>query len=248
MYHQLITLAFIFTLLLLYAPCICAMRSRALEGIQLRCCSLIESPITFQTGILKQNDGFGGLAIDYLNILERRLGFECSSHQLFNATKPENQGFTGFILEMEQCTTEFGTIRDDPACQCDIGVGGWVRDSNRLGRVDFIPSFLNDDFRMLTHVDNFSARASGAFFLTAFSLGAWIAIAGLMICFIFLKLFDRRFAPPGKKFVPLKDASWYRRQKHFLLKSELPFRIRRATQSVRKLLQTLPKSFATHVH
>jgi len=182
---------------------------------------------------------FGGIAIEYLKKIQSVLGFECESLKLFNATDPNNQGFTGFVHEMESCT-ENGKIRqNDPNCQCDIGTGGWALDIDRFQRVDYVASFLNDDFRVLTHVDNLRPEVSGAFFITAFSAGSWGLITILLLCFIALKLLDGHFAPVPKKFKPLSSGeSWYKRKKHFMLKSPIPYRIRRSAQSVCKLTPT----------
>lgn len=105
---------------------------------------------------------FGGLGIDYLSMLEARTGFECGSLVEYNvafiaalfedadeevvaflealpecsglpvvecATKRYG-GFSGFTRYLGDCSAGDG----NPAfCRCDLGVGGFSRNSNRDG-------------------------------------------------------------------------------------------------------------------
>eukprot|EP00177_Eucheuma_denticulatum_P007571 GFKZ01013782.1.p1 GENE.GFKZ01013782.1~~GFKZ01013782.1.p1 ORF type:complete len:366 (+),score=25.83 GFKZ01013782.1:602-1699(+) len=106
--------------------------------------------------------------------------------------------------------------------------------SERLGRVDFLPSFLNDDIRVITHVDNTAERLDGAFFLTSFSPEVWLAIVSLMVIFVLLKLLDASFAPALSNNAPPvpPNASWRLRTAHFLLKNNILFRVRKAVESI----------------
>lgn len=181
--------------------------------------------------------GFEGRAIQYLYGLERKLGFSCSSLNLF---KDGNQtGFTDFIYKMERCTVAPGVVnQDDPSCLCDIGAAGFANNPQRMGRVDFVSNFANDEYRVITHVDNTATTTGGAFFITSFSLGTWMAVLSLAVLFTFLKLLDRRFAPPEDAYKPLKSGYWFQRKRHFVLKSKLFFRLRKATESTRKYNQS----------
>lgn len=101
-----------------------------------------------------------------------------------------------------------------------------------MGRADFPADFAADNYRVITHVDNTAKSTGNAFFLTSFSLGVWLAILSLVILFTFLKLLDRRFAPPDENYIPLsRSEKWFQRKKHFLLKSRLFFRLRKAIES-----------------
>ena len=183
--------------------------------------------------------GFDGIATEYLIVLQERLGFRCKTLKVFNATNPENQGFTGFIYEMQKCSKN-GTVILTPDCQCEIGVGGWAQNAERFGRVDFPVTYVNDDFRMLTHIDNINSQsARGAFFITAFSFTTWIAVFGLILCFIFLKLFDRKFIPPDPNLMNLPDGTtWIYRVKHYLTSTKLATRLKRATKNTCKYLHS----------
>lgn len=136
---------------------------------------------------------------------------------------------------MESCTTDIGTIRDSPECSCDMGVGGWMLNRERLGRVDYVTPFVIDGLEVLVHVDSTSSSTRGAFFFTAFTAYVWVSVFALVIVFTFLKLLDRRFAPPDHSYESLPPTEpRFQRVKHFLLKSRIPLRLRKAVQSTRK--------------
>lgn len=170
--------------------------------------------------------------MNYLNKLQERTDFSCSSVQRYDG---ENVGFTDFIYHLESCTAPNGTIpRNDPSCKCDIGVAGFAMNNERFGRVDYLVDFVSGDYRVITHIDNTKTSTSGTFFITTFSPSVWLGIVGLSVVFIFLKLLDRRFAPPDGSYQPLsKSENWFRRWRHFLLRSRIPFRLRKAVESTR---------------
>lgn len=134
---------------------------------------------------------------------------------------------------MDRCTTKDGGVRDDPSCQCDMGVGGWFLNRDRIGKVDFLPPFALDGISVITRIDQTSSSVSkGAFFITVFSLSVWGLILALVVVFALLKMLDVRFAPPDDSYRPLPDSeSCIRRLKHYILKSRLLRRMRRAVQS-----------------
>lgn len=175
--------------------------------------------------------------MEYLAELQNKLNFTCESLTMWKDPNGNSTGFTAFIKDMERCTLNGSMREDDPTCSCDIGVAGWNLNQERLGRVDYLPTFISDTYRVLTHVDNTAASTGDAFFLTAFGVSVWICISSLMVIFTFLKLLDRRFAPPDDSFQPLskRDYSRFRRYRHFLLKSKILFRLRRAVQSTSTL-------------
>lgn len=176
--------------------------------------------------------------------LQEHLGFRCDSLLLYNNTEEKGIGFTSFIRNMENCTTDAGTIRISPECPCHMGVGGWMLNRERLGRVDYLPPFVIDGYEVLVHVDSTSSSTGGAFFLTAFSVSVWGSVFALFVVFTFLKLLDRRFAPPDQSFTPLPATEpRSRRLKHFLLKSRIPLRFRKAVQSTRTYQRKQSHSF-----
>lgn len=98
--------------------------------------------------------------------------------------------------------------------------------------MDFVEEFSNSDYCVITHIDNTSTTTGGAFFLTSFSLTVWIGILGLAATFTFLKLLDQRFSPPENSYEPLsRSENRFRRWRHFVLRSKIPFRLRKATES-----------------
>ncbi|CDF32227.1 unnamed protein product [Chondrus crispus] len=140
--------------------------------------------------------------------------------------------FNSIVEKMDRCVTEEGTMREDPDCNCDMAVGGWMESDTRLGKVDFLPPFLIDGIGIATHVDETSVASAGAFFLTAFSLAVWGLVVMLSVVFTFLKMLDRRFVPPDDSYTPLPASEpRLRRIRHYLLKSRIPYRLRKALQS-----------------
>lgn len=262
--------ALLYSLLL---ACVSAV-DRPLEGRSLRCCTLIEPPVIFRdhtkrvrctksnktprtctirigtisnqtspsTSILQF--GFNGIAMYYISLLQDKLGFNCSEFTEYVDPDDNTTSFTSFIYNMEQCTVNGEIRKQDPRCNCDIGVGGWAVNEDRKNRVDFIEPFVFDSYRVLTHIDNTHASTNSTFFLTSFSPDVWVSIFGLFVIFTLLKMLDERFAPRSNGFQPLpRDASRFRKIKHELLKSEVPYRLRHAIQSTRKLFQKyLPSS------
>lgn len=176
--------------------------------------------------------GYDGIAIEYLQLIQERLGFKCVSFREYEDPSANDTLFTSFIYHLDRCARDGIVPDENPACQCDIGIGGWAVNEERLGRVVFLEPFAFDRYRALTHVENNSASGGDAFFLTTFSPGVWGSIAALVVIFTFLKLLDRRFAPGDQPFRPLsREYSRFERAKHYLLKYPILNRLRRATQS-----------------
>lgn len=131
--------------------------------------------------------------------------------------------------------------------------------SDRMGLVDFPAPFMSS-YEVLVDRDN-TFESAGACFLTAFSNLVWACIATPFVIFTFIKLLDRRFAPPDPSFTPLPSTvSRSGRLKHFLLKSRILFRLRSAVQDTctflgQEIFQlcnspnfgTLPKSYRDHL-
>jgi hypothetical protein len=81
------------------------------------------------------------------------------------------------------------------SCPCDIGVGGWARTKERQTAIDFVAPFAYDSFRMVTRVDGIrsASNTNGLFFIRTFSLGAWLAIAGLIIFHLLVSQLDSQY-------------------------------------------------------
>lgn len=200
--------------------------SNPLKDREFYCCTIHQFPNVFddeRVEPFKQD----GMAIAYLRQLERQVRFKC--RVLVEIDEP-GVGFTEFIEEMRMC--QMNADLEKQICKCEMGVGGWMLTQKRFGLVDFLPVFVHDDVRVITHVDNTYKSSSGLFFITTFTSSVWLAIAGLLAVWTFLKMLDNRFVPPDDSFEPLPEsAPWYSRQRHFVLKSNIPRRLRKSLQS-----------------
>lgn len=132
-------------------------------------------------------------------------------------------------MEMSKCSNASSS---HAMCSCDIGTGAWIETEERYGHVNFLPNFFTGDLRVLAHIESTNASTGRFFFFTPFSPLTWLAVASLIVTFIFLKLIDKRFLPYDGQFKPLPPSHpWYMRAKHSLLKGKLPYRMRKAAQS-----------------
>jgi hypothetical protein len=59
-----------------------------LTGVSLRCCAIEERPYTFPNSSRQGFGGWDGLAIDYLDALQKHLAFDCTAGR---NTKPLTQ-------------------------------------------------------------------------------------------------------------------------------------------------------------
>lgn len=175
--------------------------------------------------------------MEYLLEMEATLGFRCISLDIGNE---DGKGvrFNSVVEKMNRCTTAQGTMRDTVDCNCDMAVGGWFETAERRGKVDFLPPFMIDGIAIAVHMDETSAATEGAFFLKAFSIEVWGLVVALGVTFTLLKMLDRRFVPPDNTYEPLPSTeSRYRRMLHFLLKSRILYRLRKAFQSTSMFLR-----------
>lgn len=150
---------------------------------------------------------------------------------------PAEIGFSSFLRQMRECQTEYNA--SNPLCRCDLGTGAWMLRKERLPLVDYLPPFLRDDLHAVVHINN-TFSTSKVFFLTVFTVPLWLCMIGLIAAFSFVKLIDRRFEYPSPSFTPLQPPHCrYHRWKHFLLKSEMLYRLRKASQSTCKFVFVL---------
>lgn len=100
----------------------------------------------------------------------------------------------------------------------------------RYLKVDYVSPLSADRFRVVTRTSSVrEANAKNVFFIQAFSLQVWGAIASLAVLHMFVTLFDRNFArPPRDCFRNWEELSFWQRQRHLLMKTKLLYRIRRA--------------------
>lgn len=168
-------------------------------------------------------------------MLQEHLGFKCSSLDTYRT--PQSRAYNAYIRMLGNCTKPNGLMKRSKACPCDIGIGAWWQNPQRL-EADFLPSQGYDSFHVIAHVNQTYRSSSEAFFLTAFSWSTWGAIAALITCFVALKVLDSVLATFPR---PVLDDSWRHRGmarwKRFLLKNWLMFRLRRAVQSTCTSLQ-----------
>lgn len=197
-------------------------RSNSLDGRKLHCCAMLQYPNLFPSTF--KSRGLDGMAVTYLEDLESSVNFTCAQLEVMTIK------FTAFIFAMEECYRNSSST--SPICNCDVGIGGWMLTQQRLGRVQYLPPFVRDDMRVVTHVDNTYTATGNPFFVTTFTPTVWVAIAGLMICWSLIKMLDRRFVPRDNSFKAMSlEANCYKRTKHILLKSNLGRRLRKAVQS-----------------
>lgn len=176
-----------------------------LKGKNLSCCLLTQYPSTYEDSNSAYN--FSGIGIDYLMKLKDSLGFQCAS-----ITNFPGMSFTDFVDKMHNCS--ISPSFDSEVCQCELGTGGWMQNTDRYGKVQFIVPFVQDNYQIITQKSN-SSRSSGkgVFFLTAFSYTVWIAILGLILCFSIIKMFDIKFDPIPKSSRALSKTGINRRTK-----------------------------------
>ncbi|PXF43246.1 hypothetical protein BWQ96_07019 [Gracilariopsis chorda] len=187
-----------------------------------------EAPISFINDRKFSNNGIDGAVSEYVSELQGFLGWRCSSVTLFQ--HQNTSGFNAFIEQMHECTTNQSTGVSSNSCPCDIGIGGWFQNQFRYGKVDFLPPFVHDRYRVATHVSNTDASGEMPFFLKTFDSLSWITIVALTCIFTLLKLLDSRFAV-AEPYTPLSGVSRIRRCLHFLWKHPRLYRLRKAGQS-----------------
>lgn len=172
----------------------------------------------------------------YLSLLQEELGFSCKTFAGFQASN-DSTSFTEFIYHMQDCTRDGEVPQDDRKCNCDLGVGGFVMNEDRQGRVDFVEAFDFEFYRAMTHVENIGVASPATFFLTSFTLPVWFGILALIFSFAFIKIFDQQFPGPDDDYIlTSQDLTMFRRLQHFLMRSRLPARFWAGVQSTRTFL------------
>lgn len=102
----------------------------------------------------------------------------------------------------------------------------------RHGKVDYLHHFYPVEMMALTNIGETYSPIREPFFLIAFTVPVWLAICSLIVLFTFLKLLDVKFSPPPTSYTPLPpSAHLLQKIGHFLLKSKILFRLRKATMS-----------------
>lgn len=173
------------------------------------------------------------MAMKYLFHLQERLGFRCVTIKELDGEGNDGVQFNSMVDHIENCSTDIGTIRDSPECTCDMAVGGWSQNSERFGRVDYLPPFVIDGIGIVVHVDYTSSASAGAIFITAFPFPVWLLVLVLIMVFTVLKVLDKKFEAMPEPYKPLPDTeSLFRRVRHFLQKKHTLRRLRKALQSV----------------
>lgn len=212
--------------------------------VPLRCCGILQTPYFVRDNTAASTGYFGGLAVDYMKRLQETpgSGFKCVPEQMkvFNAIKEENQGFSGFVREMAECSED----GDSAKCQCDLGVQGFSITTEWNALVDFVTPFNTDVFQFVTRVSNLrdAYQKSKLWFLQAFSLPVWMGIWGLMLMLVFVTLFDGKFAPPPphktNREPPKRTPNFLGKAKRFMLDEKLFYRIRMAAYHVSMFFST----------
>jgi hypothetical protein len=89
--------------------------------------------------------GFSGLGIEFLEYLQRILGFTCSSMEEYKPKEGKHSGFNGFKLYLAKCSVD----GDSADCSCDIGIAGFAKTSESLSNVDFVAPLAFDSFTVV---------------------------------------------------------------------------------------------------
>lgn len=182
-------------------------------------------------------NGLDGVIAEYLRELQSYLGWTCATMEPFPQTN--TNGFNSAVNTLHSCSSR--TTRKharSPNCTCDIGIGGWFQNPKRITKVDFLPPFSIDTYRTFTTLSN-TSDAAGAVVIFPFDAYAWICIFVLFLMFTFLKMLDARFANAAP-YTPLTGTrSRAARYLHYLQKSHVFFRLRKAIQSTGKLVYVI---------
>lgn len=139
--------------------------------------------------------------------MQALLDWQCS--EFIPYVEGDGTSFNRFIDMMDNCTQN-GAIKDDPACRCEIGIGGWFNSADRDERVDLLPPFVYDGIRVTFHVSNTRRSGSKLFFVTTFDLRSWLCLFAIIILFALAKFLDERFAPIPSADEPNAANSWGR--------------------------------------
>lgn len=132
------------------------------------------------------------MGIDYLKELQDYIGFQCSTVKIY--TK-EQVGFSEFMDRMYACAVGNRTVQSDSIYSCELATGEWSQTEDRYKKGNFLVPFIHDSISTVTRLENTNRTTGGAVFLSAFSAGVWLAVLGLTVAFVTLKLADPRFAP-----------------------------------------------------
>lgn len=133
---------------------------------------------------------------------------------------------------MEKCS-EKGVIKNDPDCMCDIGIGGWFSNSQRFGRVDFLPPFVYDSYRVIFHVSDSVVSGRSLFFITTFDTLGWLSIFALVLLYAAIWMFGTVFE--RDQYQPLgTTANPIRRLANFLYYNPFSYRLRVSIQRICK--------------
>lgn len=132
--------------------------NRSLDGFMLRCCALLESPITIADAGSVRTGGVSGLATDYLRLLQEETGFQCdpNSFKVYEPSSAEFANFSGFVRYLDYCVTTDG---DDSACTCQLGVAGFARSPEQNKKVQFVVPFA---FGTMGVAENVSLMKNGS--------------------------------------------------------------------------------------
>lgn len=162
------------------------------------------------------------------------MDFKCSSIKDFS----EKFGFSVFIDKLHACTNGTASRSTDDVCTCELGTGAWLHNSERYGKVDFLPPFLHDGMHTVVNIKHTFQASEGTFYLTTYTTSIWLAILGLLFFFAGLKLFDKHFEPSRvrrrrrrrESNGESRNTNWAIQLQVFLLKAASLRRLRKALQ------------------
>lgn len=159
---------------------------------------------------MKKGDdsGYVGLATEYFTQLKCKTGMTCATERTVNWNVRDVKSFERQLeKQLEPCTQ---TDQQD-SCPCDVIVGPFLELPELANHVHFLPDIGYDSLHVFAKQDVVSNDSSSIVF-RAFEPDVWVAIVGLAIFFIVLKMMDRRFSPQQEIQEPDQQTDTYNTQ------------------------------------
>lgn len=161
-----------------------------LKNHHFEACAVEEIPYVVRNE--KRRDGFSGIAIDYLHLMQEKLQFTYKLNQ-WNGT------FDQLLNHMEKCNP---SSSGPDACICDLGVGPYAITDKRWNKAYFLWPFASENYRMVTNQKKLEVSNNHTWFVfQTFSGNVWIFICIGIFMHAFGTVLYGPFRPP-KESIP----------------------------------------------